>query len=99
MLKRVIVGHFQRHPRITANHAEHQKKKNREGAKSAVYEAVRDVDALEAPVQRVRQNENKVVLLQISSLLDDIFRISRAANTCDYRALPTPPKRDKLLNL
>jgi len=99
VLQRVVIRHFQRHPRIASHNAEHQQKQDRKGAKSVVYEAVRDVDPLEAPVQRVPQNENKVVLLQSVPFLDDIDRISRAANTCGYALCGTRQSEIKLLNL
>ena len=64
LLQRVVVRDLPRHARVAARDADEHQNCDTEHAERTINNPVRDVDALQAPVNRVREYNYKVILLQ-----------------------------------
>jgi hypothetical protein len=64
LLQGVVISHFPNHSGVTSHDAEKHQKGNTEAAQCGVDEPVRNVYSLKAPVKRMRQNDDKVILIQ-----------------------------------
>ena len=66
-LQGIVVGNLQGHSRVAASHAEEAEHDKTEHAERTVKKTMRHVNAPEASVKRVRQNNDEIILLQIPS--------------------------------